>query len=244
IFCGSHSGCCSRDLVLYTGKLMLLTLLSALHGLEGGKDKGKWPLVASKFAEAGYASLRFNFRGCGRGGEKSEGKFEDTTLSARIRDYKSSLNFLQSLKWIDVDRIGVIGSSLGGMVAISGRDERVKTIVTMSSPYKVPRYGEPRIPEKRGDYYILPSGRRFKEDFYEDIRGYDLLEDVKEAPPLLIIHGTSDEIVPPEHAQTLYDHAGKPKRVEMIKGADHAFSESRHLEKALQISIDWFERYL
>lgn len=213
-----------------------------LHGLEGDKDRGKWPSVASYLYRSGYACLRFNFRGCGEL-EKSDGKFEDLTLSGRIEDYKAALQYIHSDERIDNKRIGVIGSSLGGMVVIAGK-QRVNAVVTMGSPYKVPRYGRPLIPQKEGDYYILPSGSRFKKDFYEDMQKYDLTQDVKEAPPLMIIHGSSDEIVTVEHAQVLYESAGEPKDLQIIEGADHTFSTPLLLNEALKLAVEWFNKYL
>lgn len=213
-----------------------------LHGLEGGKDGGKWPTVASQLYRAGYACLRFNFRGCGEV-EKSDGNFEDLTLSGRIEDYKAALQYVRSVESVDSERIGVIGSSLGGMVAIAGK-QKVNAIVTMGSPYKVPRYGKPLIPQKEGDYYILPSKSRIKKDFYEDIQKYDLTQDVKEAPPLMIVHGSSDEIVPVEHARTLYDSAIEPKDLQIVEGADHTFSNSSQLDEALRLAREWFDKYL
>ncbi|MFO7967411.1 MAG: alpha/beta hydrolase [Archaeoglobaceae archaeon] len=214
----------------------------ALHGLEGDKDRGKWPAVASYFYESGFACLRFNFRGCGEN-EKSDGSFEDLTLSGRIEDYNAALNYVRSEQSIDRNRIGVIGSSMGGMVAIGGK-QKVNAVVTMGSPYKVPRYGKPLIPQKEGDHYVLPSGSRFKKDFYQDLQKYDLTKDVKQAPPLMIIHGSSDEIVPVEHAQILYDSAVEPKTLQIIEGADHTFSNPSHLDKALSAAVEWFNKYV
>jgi hypothetical protein len=71
-----------------------------LHGLESSKDSGKWPTIAARLTDKGYACLRFNFRGCGSGAEKSEGEFEDVRLTGRIRDYKAALQFLQ-----DTDKV-------------------------------------------------------------------------------------------------------------------------------------------
>lgn len=215
-----------------------------LHGLEGDKDRGKWPAVASYLYKAGYACLRFNFRGCGEV-EKSDGDFEDLTLTGRIEDYKSVLNYIRSeeKEKVNSKRIGVMGSSLGGMVAITGK-QKVNAVVTMGSPYKVPRYGKLLIPQREGDYYILPSGSRFRKEFYEDIQGYDLTKDVKEAPPLLIIHGDSDEIVPLEHAQILYNSAVEPKDLQIVEGADHVFSNPFHLDEALRLGVEWFNKYL
>ncbi|MCX8191673.1 MAG: alpha/beta fold hydrolase [Nitrososphaerales archaeon] len=224
----------------YKGSPCIITL----HGLESSKDSIKWLMIASKLYEEGYACLRFNFRGCGEGEEKSEGMFEDVTLSARINDYRSALQFLQSTGKVDMNRLGVIGSSFGGMVAIAGKDPRVKAIVTLGTPYKIPRFDRPMIPREEGEYYILPSGRRFKRTFYEDLKKYDLLRDIKDAPPILIIHGSSDTIVPLEHAKRLYEAASSPKRFEIIDGADHVFSNNDHLKRVIDLSLEWFKRYL
>ncbi|MFQ5762637.1 MAG: alpha/beta hydrolase [Candidatus Bathyarchaeia archaeon] len=215
-----------------------------LHGLESGKDNGKWPTVAAGLYHAGYACLRFNFRGCGEGEQKSDGEFEDLTLTARIKDYKAALDHLETMDEVDTNLLGVVGSSFGGMVAVAAQDLRVKAVVTLGSPYKIPRFDEPRIPKLQGDYYILPSGRRFKKSFYEDLRGYDLLKAVEHSPPILVIHGSADETVPVEHAQKLYEHASHPKSLEIIEGADHVFSGQEHLDKAIELSLEWFNEYL
>lgn len=215
----------------------------ALHGLEGDKDSGKWPIIASRLLEGGYACLRFNFRGCGEGAERSDGLFEDTTLTSRIEDYRAALRFLRESGRVDPNRIGVIGSSFGGMVAIAAQ-ERVKAIVTISTPYTIPNLGEARVECEGKVYYLLPSGRRLKAGFYEDLERYDLLGAVMGAPPILIIHGSADELVPVEHALKLYEAASGPKRIEIIEGADHSFRCPEHLNKAIDLAIEWFNKYI
>ena len=210
-----------------------------LHGLESSKDSGKWPLVAARLYDADIACLRFNFRGCGTGPEKSAGEFEDVSLTARIRDYLAALRVLHETGKVDTSRLGVIGSSFGGMVALAAEDARIKAMVLLSTPYMIP---EPQ--RVVGGYYLLPSGRRFKEGFYEDLRDYNLLEAVRSAPPLLILHGSADELVPVEHARQLYEAALEPKRQEILPGADHVFSRSDHLNRAIELSVEWIKKYL
>ncbi|MEM3725767.1 MAG: alpha/beta fold hydrolase [Candidatus Bathyarchaeia archaeon] len=216
----------------------------ALHGLESDKDSGKWPIMASRLCREGYACLRFNFRGCGNGPEKSEGLFEDTCLTSRIEDYRAAIKFLWNNGEVDVNRLGVIGSSFGGMVALAAQDERVKAMVVMATPYRIPVLGEAKFSRELGAYYELPSGRRLKENFFKDLGKYDLLEAVKKAPPILIIHGSMDEIVPVEHALKIYEAAPEPKRLEIIDGADHIFSRAEHLDKVINLSLEWFNKYL
>lgn len=223
----------------YIGAPCIITL----HGLEGDKDSGKWPIIASRLLKRGYACLRFNFRGCGEGAERSDGLFEDTTLTSRIEDYRAALRFLRGSGKVDPNRIGVIGSSFGGMVAIAAQ-EQVKAIVAISTPYMVPSLGETRVTCEGKTYYLLPSERRLKASFYEDIRRHNLLEAVRRAPPILIIHGSADEVIPVDHALKLYEVAGGPKRIEIISGADHAFKRPEHLDKAIDLAIEWFNKYI
>jgi predicted alpha/beta-fold hydrolase len=63
------------------------------HGLEGSKDGEKWLEFVPRLQPEGFACLRFNYRGCGAGSEKSDGDFIDTTLSNRIHDYRSAIDF-------------------------------------------------------------------------------------------------------------------------------------------------------
>jgi len=211
-----------------------------LHGLESGKDSGKWPKIAARLYDEGYACLRFNFRGCGTRSEKSEGNFEDARLTGRIRDYKCALQFLHDTGKVDMRKLGVIGSSFGGMVAVAAQDKRIEAMVCLSTPYIIPQ-----ILNEAGEYDALPSGsRRFKKRFYEDLQNYDLLEAVRSASPIMILHGNLDEVVPPEHAQKLYEAAPDPKRLEIVVGADHVFSQTGHLNKVIDLSLEWFNKYL
>lgn len=216
----------------------------ALHGLESDKDSGKWPLIASRLSSEGFACLRFNFRGCGEGLDKSDGLFEDTCLTSRIEDYRAALRFIQECGKVDAERIGVVGSSFGGMVAIAARDKRVKAIAAISTPYKISGLGEPHLAPGGDIYYVLPSGRKLKAKFYEDLEKYDLLDAVKEAPPIIIIHGSVDELIPVEHALKLYEAVSGPKRIEIIEGADHRFTGTDHLNRAINLVIEWFREHL
>jgi dipeptidyl aminopeptidase/acylaminoacyl peptidase len=200
-----------------------------LHGLESSKDSGKWPTIAARLIDEGYACLRFNFRGCGSGSEKSEGDFEEVSLTRRINDYKCALRFLEETGTVDMRRLGVIGSSFGGMVAVAAPDNRIKAMVSLATPYTI-------LPS--------PPGRRFRKGFYDDLRTYDLLTAVRSAPPILILHGSSDVVVPPEHAQKLYEAAPEPKRLEILEGADHVFSQRAHLSTVIDLSLEWFKRHL
>jgi pimeloyl-ACP methyl ester carboxylesterase len=105
-----------------------------LHDLESSKDSGKWPTIAVGLTDMHACDL---ISGLWGEPEKSEGEFEDVRLTGRIRDYKAALQFLDTSK-VDMSRLGVIGSSFGGMVAVAAQDERIKAMVCLSTPYYLP----------------------------------------------------------------------------------------------------------
>ena len=215
------------------------------HGFESSKDGGKWLALSPRFYDGGFASLRFSYRGCGKGEGKSDGEFEDTTLSGRIRDYKAALDYLETTR-VDMSRLGVIGSSFGGMIALAARDERIKAMVILATPsgFPPPIEKELRGLEQKG-YFKLESGRRLKAKFLEDVKGYHIIGDIKRIRcPILIVHGSQDEVVPVENAYGLYESANEPKRLEIIEGGNHGFDSPEHVERIASLSVDWFKRYL
>ena len=100
------------------------------HGAGGHKLYHKWE--ADPLVEAGFAVLRFDFRGCG----ESEGKRGMIKPSDEIRDLKNAITYLQGIRGVDGEKVGVLGHSLGGAVAIacSSEDRRIKAAVAISAP--------------------------------------------------------------------------------------------------------------
>ncbi len=102
-----------------------------------GTDEGMFSRTARTLAEHGIASLRFDFRGFG----DSEGQQEDLTLTGEIADARAAIDYLATLPEVDLQRLALIGLSMGGLVAAklrrvtrackrwcSGRRSRVRRI--------------------------------------------------------------------------------------------------------------------
>lgn len=219
------------------------------HGLASSKDSEKWLTFAHDLEHRGYAALRFNFRGCGWGNEWSEGNFEDTTLTSRIKDFGAALDFLKSTGRADISRLGVIGSSFGGCTIIAANDPRPKACIAMATPYIFGPTAEMLKSFRRTGYYENPEAvqsrmSRIKKGLYEDLEQYDMCEAVKRINrPLLIIHGSLDTI-PASDARRLYENANDPKRLEIVEGGSHTFVDTGHLGKIIGLSIEWFDQYL
>jgi uncharacterized protein len=99
-----------------------------LHGF-GSNSEGPNVLQPTRvLSEFGYVTLRFDMRGCG----KSEGEFGRVICLEQVEDLGNALDFLTKHPSVDPDRIGVIGSSFGGAVAVyaGGINPRVAAVIS------------------------------------------------------------------------------------------------------------------
>lgn len=89
-------------------------LLCHPHPLYGGNmDNNVVQAVSEKLVSQGLATLCFNFRGVGG----SKGSFGGG--DGEEEDAHAALSFLSSCEGVDADRIGILGYSFGGLVALA-----------------------------------------------------------------------------------------------------------------------------
>ncbi len=215
------------------------------HGLEGDKDGAKWKLLSERLYDSGFASLRFNYHGCGEGTEKSDGDFEDSFLSRRILDFKAALDYAEELD-IDNRRLGAIGSSLGGTVIIASGDARIRAMVSLATPYSFKKPAEDYPDLNKGTGLVdLPSGRKIKSTFFHEIREFDAGKALSNLDyPLMVIHGSADQVVPVEDGQKIYQKARGCKELKIIKNGNHSFDDPVHLAQIVDLSCRWLKKHL
>lgn len=93
------------------------------------------------------------------------------------------------------------------------------------------------LEDERGSITLTP-------DFVSDLDNYDLQAMLKawQKRPLLVIHGSEDETVNVEQAQRSFALAGRPKKLVIVNGADHSFTN--HSNKAAEEVIGWLRSRL
>jgi pimeloyl-ACP methyl ester carboxylesterase len=103
-----------------------------LHGFGSSKDEvgNMYKSEAAALAAKGIASLRIDFRGFG----KSDGDTGATTVDLQVEDAKAALAYLKQVKGVDPARVGVLGFSLGGAIAVltAASDPSLKSLATWS----------------------------------------------------------------------------------------------------------------
>ena len=99
-----------------------------LHGF--GSNSASTSVLAPTrvLSDYGYVTLRFDMRGCG----KSEGEFGRVICLEQVEDLGNALAFLAQHPAVDRDRIGAIGSSFGGAVAVyaGGINPRLAAVIS------------------------------------------------------------------------------------------------------------------
>ena len=202
----------------------------ACHGLSASKDSDKYLLLAEALPAAGLALARFDFRGCG----ESSGREEETTIATRIEDVEAVLTHLDGHPRLD-GRIGLLGSSLGGFVALFIAARRPHTpIVTWNAPSSLTELANDDLRDNRG------LGVPFALEYMSG--RYALAP--KGVPHHLIVHGEADDVVGLDHGMQLLDQAAEPCDLLVIVGGDHRLTDPAHRAQAVAASRDWLRGFL
>jgi putative redox protein len=214
------------------------------HGFPSGGAGGPsatssaYLTLADRIADdLGWTVLALNYRGCGgSGGDFSVGGwFEDT---------RNALDEVSDQP--EVGAIWIAGFGTGGALGIAAgaADERVRGVAAIAPPADFDDW-------RRNPRRLLLHSRRigvittdgYPESFDEwaaEIASLKAVDAVAElAPrPLLLVHGSDDELVPVFDSRVLADAHGSAD-LRIIGGASHAL---RYDPRAVAVLLGWLER--
>ena len=219
------------------------------HGIPHGSsvtnsdvsDRG-YPLLAEMICREGFVVMIFNFRGTGESG----GNFD---ILGWTRDLRAAIDYLWVLPEVNRSRLVLLGFSGGAAVSIyvAAHDKRVSSLVACACPAEfsslLTEGGQPQslVDHFRSIGTIRDEG--FPHSAEEWLGNFELVSPVKYvagiAPrPLLLMHGSQDEVVDVSHAYRLYSQAGEPKQIIIVDGGEH---QLRRSNRAMAQVIDWLK---
>jgi uncharacterized protein len=142
---------------------------------------------------------------------------------------------------------------MGGATAIlaAAEDPRIAAIVA-DSPYARLRWAVQQSAVLRGYPALLTPAIAYLGCLTTSLhlryrmRAFDPVEVVDQiAPrPLLLMHGTEDEIVPVASAHALFARAGEPKELWLIEGLKHCRALEEANEQFKARVVGFFDRWL
>ena len=188
--------------------------------------------LAGALADAGYVTLRYDHRGSGQSG----GRSESATIADYAEDVRVAARWLANRKDVDSKRIAVIGHDEGAWIGLlaASRDGRIAAIVSLATAaskgadvaleqqqLQLDRMGlspesrEARVTLQKQIHAAVLTGagwdkiapelrRRADTPFFQSFLAYDPAKVIDGIDaPILVIHGDLDREVPVAHADRL-----------------------------------------
>lgn len=220
------------------------------HGFLSTKNSSTNKALTRLLVEEGIATFRFDFFGHG----ESDGPFERLTTTLAVGQTSAALDLLKTREF---GRLGLVGSSFGGLVSIltaaQRRDLRCLAlkcpVVDFGEELRL-EFGEEEL-QRWKDSGTIPNlmggAARVKlaYAFYEDCLRQIAYEPATHIiAPTLIVQGDQDEHVPLHQSRRLFELLPAHKHLEMLPGADHQFTKGEDFKTMTTHIVTWLTTFL
>ena len=201
---------------------------------------GNYSLVQNLLVKKGYIIVQVDSRGSNGYGRAFREEFLLGFADQDIEDYASAVAYMESLDYVDPNRIGIWGSSYGGTLSVYSllmKPGLFQVGVAAAADVDPVFFGT-------DDVAIVRSPKTHPEIFERKALYYAAnLED-----KLLFIHGMQDHVVPFKTTAVLAEELikqGKDFDFAFAPGATHGWSREQNYDRYLFSKlIEYFDRYL
>ena len=225
----------SRPSAAAEGRLAAVVLVSASSTTDRDEIAAGIPIfaqLATSLADAGFMAVRYDKRGTGQSGGRSESATYDDYAS----DIRDVITYLSKRKDVDPKKIAVLGFGEGGWIALTlaGREPRVAALVLVGTPSAkgidlvleqqrqlfersetTPAAQEQAVAQQKQILQAVVTGkdwdalspairRRVDTPMYRSFLLFDPAQAIaRTRQPLLVVHADLDKEVPPYHGEQL-----------------------------------------
>ncbi len=197
-----------------------------------------FPELADRIATTmGWTVLTFTFRGCG----DSEGQY---SMFGWLDDVGAAVAEVRSQGGADDVWLAGFGTGGGLCICAGARLPEVRGVASLGAPADFDDWaGHPRrLLQHSRDVGVI-TDRAFPPGFDDWARQFRRIRPATDATtlaprPLLVVHGSEDDVVPQFDARVLCDAHGAAE-LRIIAGAGHAL---RHDPRAVAVLLGWLDR--
>jgi dipeptidyl aminopeptidase/acylaminoacyl peptidase len=204
-------------------------------GLARG-DVAAYAWAGERLAAAGFVALILTYR--------------DASPYGDVDDVGLALERLEHEAGVDGGRIVAFGHSRGGLAVLRAAafDARIKAVISIASPADLAEYVRALTSfapgAREGIVQFMGGAPDDVPEHYESVRALRLAGRIRQ--PVLLIHGSADMRVPPEHSvalqQALAAAGNKQVNLEVVPGMGH-FLELGTLgyqfDRVASLAADW-----
>lgn len=244
----------------------LFPLVVMAHGHGSTRNEaGGFTSVAENLASRGIASIRMDFPGCGDSTEP----FTQNNLTNMLADVQASRDFAIGQPNIDESRVGLLGFSVGGRLALllSEMDTSYAVISTWAPAGSNGQKSGVAILGGQATYDELKAraaaegfapfttawgqDQQLSLQWFEDNEKSRPLDTIaKFTGPLLVLHGDRDDVILPEVADAVVAAATNSSEVVhyVVMGAGHGLGlfndKPEFTEEAVNVTVDFLVKHL
>ncbi|KPA77797.1 hypothetical protein ABB37_06622 [Leptomonas pyrrhocoris] len=225
-----------------------------VHG--GGRDRRTWERHLPFLHAAGYGCLMFDFREAGL----SSGKMRGFTFGMKERfDVVAACDFMQSR--YGYKRICAMGTSVGGssVIMAAAIDKHIDVVIAENAITTSATLLDQQMVMMLGGYFAQKAYSKLLFKLFRRCATFWLNWRIGNKPskhcqalhciakisprPILLMHGTSDTIVPIKHTEILFETALEPKELYISEGAYHCGLYNTHPEEYEATVLGFLEKY-
>ncbi len=209
-------------------------IIILVHGFTTNKNGKTWSLLTERLNKSNIATFRIDLFAHG----ESEGNFEDITITEAVDDILNAIKFLKSKGF---KKIGLVGSSFGGMASIMTATKTKDLFVLglkspvsdynevwsrRMSPEELIKWKETSVTEYRNELGSYNIKYNFYKDF-ENNQAYEVAHQIN--IPTIIVHGDADTVVPVNESIKISKLIPNCKLV-LVKDADHWYRSNYEID--------------
>lgn len=220
------------------------------HGFLSDKQSRTNRRLTEILVRQNIATFRFDWHGMG----ETQEQFPHLSMKQCENQLDAVFQMLQER---GMDRLGLVGSSFGGLLAILSAP-RLHGLLALGLKCPVVDFAESlrlelgqeamanwkstnHIPNIVGDGSPIP----LHYGFYEECLTYDAYAVLPHIQiPTLIVHGDQDELIPRPQIDRLLTSLTTTKQLKLIEGAGHQFSQPEEFRLMTNHLAQWMIQYL